>query len=210
MARAAFNRMARSPTATAGPRRGTGGARERIVRTAHDLFVRHGMAAVGVDRIVEEAGVSKTTLYRHFRGKEQLVLAVLDLRERLWAVEWLEAEVTRRARTPRARLLAIFDAFDDWFRTADYEGCLFTDALLESHDRKSAVAAMSIEKRAHVRLWVRGLAEAAGIAEPDPFAAQWQMLMTGALIAAGEGNVEAAQRAQEVGRLLLDRHKPGR
>ena len=71
-------------------------ARERILRTAYRLFSQRGVRAVGIDSIIAEAGVAKATLYRHFRSKEELVLAALERREDLWTRGWLEPEVKRR------------------------------------------------------------------------------------------------------------------
>jgi AcrR family transcriptional regulator len=181
-----------------------GDPRDRILRTAYDLFNRHGVHAVGVDRIIAEAGVAKMTLYRHFRSKDELVVATLELHEELWTRQWLEPTVKRR-RKPRARLLALFDAFDDWFRQDDYEGCLFTNYLLEIRDPRTPIGAASIGKRANIRAFIRGLAEEAGVRDPDGFARQWQMLMTGSIIAAIEGDVDAARRARTFGSLLLER-----
>src|SRR5438128_2116309 len=84
--------------------------RERTLLTAYELFRSRGVTAVGVDRIVADAGVAKTTLYRHFRSKEELVLAVLDRHEQLWTHEWFERVSLDGGRTPQAQLLAIFDA----------------------------------------------------------------------------------------------------
>src|SRR5207245_6427395 len=67
-----------------------GSARERVLQTAYDLFCRHGVQAIGVDRIVAEAGVAKMTLYKHFRSKQELIVAALDLLEELWMQAWLE------------------------------------------------------------------------------------------------------------------------
>lgn len=142
--------------------------------------------------------------YRHFRSKDELVVATLELHEELWTRRWLEPAVKRR-RKPRARLLAVFDALDDWFRQDDYEGCLFTNYLLEIRDPRAPIGAASIAKRANVRAFVRGLAEEAGVRDPDGFARQWQILMTGSIVAAIEGDVEAARRARAVGSLLLER-----
>src|SRR5258708_39908153 len=85
----------------------TENARERILLTAYDLFARHGIRAVGVDRIVAESGVAKTTLYRHFASKDDLVVAAVELREELWSRDWLQHEVERRGGPASARLLAI-------------------------------------------------------------------------------------------------------
>jgi AcrR family transcriptional regulator len=165
--------------------------RGRVLQAAYDLFCHEGINAVGIDRIVAEAGVAKASLYRHFRSKEELVLAVLDLREKLWRVDWLEAEVERRAPPGKERLLAIFDLFDEWFRRDDYEGCLFINTLLEVHDRDNPINAAAAEKRARIRAVLRRWAEEAGIAEPETFVWKYQMLMTGAIVAAHDGEIDA-------------------
>src|SRR3981081_904825 len=108
-----------------GAARPGGNARERILDTAYELFSHDGIRAVGIDRIIADAGIAKATLYRHFPSKEQLVLAFLDLRERRWTREWLEAESERRAATRQDRVLVVFDVLDDWFQRPDYEGCSF-------------------------------------------------------------------------------------
>jgi AcrR family transcriptional regulator len=164
--------------------------RGRVLQAAYDLFCREGINAVGVDRIVTEAGVAKASLYRHFRSKEELVQAVLDLREKLWRVDWLEAEVERRAPPGKARLLAIFDLFDEWFRRDDYEGCLFINTLLEVHDRDNPIHAAAAGKRAAIRALLGRWAEEAGIAEPETFVWKYQMLMTGAIVAAHDGEID--------------------
>ena len=103
--------------------------RERIDQTAYTLFSRRGIRAVGVDDVVEHSGVAKMTLYRHYPSKRHLALAFLRRREELWTHSWLQHEVEREAKEPAARLLAIFDVFDAWFRRADFEGCSFINVL---------------------------------------------------------------------------------
>jgi AcrR family transcriptional regulator len=178
-------------------------ARERILRTAHGLFRRHGVTAIGVDRIVEEAGVAKTTLYRHYGSKDALVVAVLERHGRLWIWDWLEAEVERRATTPATRILAIFDAFDDWFRQETYEGCLFTNTLLETHDRPGPVRSAAAEKLSEVRSLLGRLAEDAGVRDPVAFAQQLQMLMLGSIVLAVQGDAGAALHARGVAQVML-------
>src|SRR6185437_6256852 len=106
-------------------------ARERILDTAYDLFSHRGVHDVGIDELIERAGVAKATLYRHFPSKDDLVLAFLERREQRWTREWVEAEARRRGSTPEEQLLAIFDAFDDWFRRDDFEACSFINVMLE-------------------------------------------------------------------------------
>jgi AcrR family transcriptional regulator len=181
-------------------------ARERILHTAYDLFSRHGVRAVGIDRIIASSGVAKMSLYRHFRSKDELVLAFLRERERRWTMEWLHAEASTRGDGGAARLLAIFDVFDEWFRRPDFEGCSFVNALLEFDDPPDhPIRLASTEHLATIRGLVREFAEDAGVADADAVARQWHILMKGSIVAAGEGDQLAARRAQELGRLLLER-----
>ena len=182
------------------------GARERILDAAYDLFSRHGVRAVGVDSIVSESGVAKMSLYRNFASKDDLAIAFLARREELWTHGWLRAEIERRADDPRERLLAIFDVFGEWFARDDFEGCSFINIMLEVDDRSSAVRCASVDHLANMRDVLRPLAEEAGVADPDGFARQWHILMKGSIVAAAEGDREAAARAREMGALLLKRH----
>jgi AcrR family transcriptional regulator len=179
------------------------GARQRIVDTAYDLFSRHGVRAVGIDRIVAEAGVAKMSLYRHFATKDALVLAVLQEREQRWTRDWLGAEVARRESTPERRLLAIFDVFGEWFHSSDFEGDSFVKMLLEFDDPASPVRQASADQLANVRSFVCELAEQAGVRDPDALAHKWHILMKGSIVTASAGDALAARRAREVGQLLL-------
>jgi AcrR family transcriptional regulator len=177
--------------------------RERILDTAYDLFSRHGIRAVGVDRIIDTSNVAKMSLYRHFRSKDELVLAFLQERERRWTMDWLHAEVCARADDGAGRMLAIFDVFDEWFRKSDYEGCSFINVLLEFGDLDHPLRLASGEHLANIRGLVQEFAEDAGVDDPDDVARQWHILMKGSIVAAGEGDCEAAKRAQRLGELLL-------
>jgi AcrR family transcriptional regulator len=181
------------------------GARERIVGTAYDLFCLHGIQAVGIDRIVAEAGVAKTTLYHHFRSKNDLVLAVIELRRDLWTRGWLVPAIERRGGSAEERLLAAFDALDEWFRQDDYDGCLFANSLLEARNPASPVVAAASEGLAEVREYLSTLAAEAGAADPQRLARQLQIMMLGAIVAAVEGNRAAAAEARPVAALLLER-----
>jgi AcrR family transcriptional regulator len=182
-----------------------GAARERLLRTAYALFQRNSLNTVGVDRIVAEADVAKTTLYRHFSSKDDLAVSVLQHHEEVWMRGWLEQAIERHGESAGARLLGVFDAFDDWFQRDDYEGCLFTRALLETRDPANPVRAAAAAGLASVRALLRGLAEDAGVHHPDVFALQIQTLLLGATVAAVYGDLDAAQRARDVARLLLER-----
>lgn len=183
--------------------------RERIDRTAYELFSRRGIRAVGVDDVVAQSGVGKMTLYRHYPSKSHLALAFLRRREELWTRSWLQHEVERLATAPDAKLLAVFDVFDKWFRRPDFEGCSFINVLLEFAADDPAIRSAAAEHLATIRGYLRRLAELAGVADADGFARQWHILMKGAIVAAGEGDLDAAKRAQAVGRLLLESRGKG-
>jgi AcrR family transcriptional regulator len=187
---------------------GLAGARTRILDAAYDLFSTRGIRAVGIDAIVERSGVARMTLYRHFGSKDELVLAFLEQREELWTRGWLQAEVADRATAPADRLLAIFDVFDGWFRTDAFEGCSFINVMLEGAGGDEPWQRASIAYLTGIRRFVEDLARQAGIPDADNFARQWHILMKGSIVAAGEGDHEAARRAQELGRLLLAQQLP--
>jgi AcrR family transcriptional regulator len=190
----------RPPTEVLGGRRP---ARDRILETAYELFSRHGVRAVGIDRIISESSVAKMSLYRNFRSKDELVVAFLAEREQRWTRDWLVAEAERRGETGAERLLAIFDVFGEWFAQADFEGCSFINALLEFPQRDHPVRCASAGHLAAIRGCVRAFAEQAGVEDPDALASQWHILMKGSIVAAAEGDTEAAQRAHRLGELLL-------
>jgi AcrR family transcriptional regulator len=180
--------------------------RDRILEASYELFSRRGIRAVGVDELIERAGVAKASLYRHFPSKDDLVVAFLERREQRWTNGWVEKEARRRASSPEDQLLAIFDAFDEWFRREDFEACSFINVLLELGPRHPAGNA-SVRHLENIRSIVRGLAEQAGLRDPDAFAHSWHILMKGSIIAAAEGDVAAAQRAQSMARRLIDDHR---
>jgi len=183
--------------------RGPSGARERILEAAYQLFSQHGIRAVGIDSIIERSGVARMTLYRHFASKDALVLAFLERREQRWTHNWLQREVEQRASDPGERLLAIFDVFDGWFQVPEFEGCSFINVLLEIADPSDVVHRASRDYLARIRGFIERLAIEAGVSDAADFARQWHILMKGSIVAAGEGDREAARRAQEVARLLL-------
>ena len=180
--------------------------RERLLDTAYELFSTRGVRDVGVDELIAQAGVAKATLYHHFSSKDDLVLAFLQERERRWTLDWVAAEARRRGRTPEQRLLAIFDLFDEWFRREDFEGCSFINVLLEMSARHPAGQA-SVRHLENIRGVVAGLAEEAGLREPEEFARSWHILMKGSIVQAAEGDVDAARRAQGLARLLINQHR---
>ena len=183
-------------------------ARERIIRTAYELFTRHGLTAVGIDRIVAEASVAKTTLYRHFRSKDDLIAEVVERHHQLWLRDWLEPETRKRGATPAAQLLAVFETLDEWFGDQNFQGCLLINSLLEAHDRYGAVRHASIRAIDDVYAFLERLAVDAKTREPARLAQQIHLLVRGAIVAAAQGRPDAVQEASVLARQLIEQALP--
>ena len=184
-------------------------ARERLLTAAYELFSRRGIQAVGIDAIIERSGVARQTMYRHFGSKQDLVVAFLERRDELWTRRWLQGEVQRRAADPEGQLLAIFDVFDEWFHAPDFEGCSFINVMLEHPGSEHPLHRASAAYLERIRDFIEGLARRAGIADAKSFAREWHVLMKGSIVAAGEGDGDAARRAQRIARLVLEDTKRG-
>jgi AcrR family transcriptional regulator len=198
----AARRRGLEPTLNRQGRREDGNARERLLDAAYDLFAEQGVNQVGIDAILARSGCAKASLYATFGSKVALAIAFLDRREEVWTRDWLEAEVKRRATDPGERLLAIFDVFDGWFRKKSFEGCSFINVLLESAPRSPVQLAAAVHL-SKIRAIIRDLASDAGLEQPETFAQAWHMLMKGSIVAACEGNREAAREAKLAARLVL-------
>ena len=181
-------------------------ARERILDAAYELFSRRGIQAVGVNEVIERAGVAMATLYRHFPSKDELVLAFLDLREQRWTKDLIEAGAMRRGSNPEERLLAIFDVLDEWFHRDDFEAGSFIKVLLELGPNHPAGGA-SVRHLEQLRAIARHLAKEAGLRKTDSFARSWHILIQGSIVVAAEGDKQAAQRGKSMARQLIEQHR---
>jgi AcrR family transcriptional regulator len=182
------------------------GARERILDASYELFSQRGIRDVGVNEVIERAGIATATLYRHFASKDELVLAFLQLREQRWTKDYVEAGAISRSTDPEQQLLAIFDVFDEWFHREDFEACSFINVLLEMGPEHRAGVA-SVWHLEQIRSIVRRLAKQAGLRDTKTFARSWHILMKGSIIAASEGDTHAAQLGKSMARLLIEQHR---
>ncbi|HZF15694.1 MAG TPA: TetR/AcrR family transcriptional regulator [Steroidobacteraceae bacterium] len=189
--------------ASIGTARKAGAVRGRLIDAAYDLFAEHGVNQVGIDTILAQSGCAKASLYNNFNSKVELAVAFLDRREAVWTRGWLEHEVHRLARTPKGRLLAIFDVFHAWFQRRDFEGCSFINVMLES-DAGSPVRQAAAIHLGRIRAILRELAEGARLADSERFAQTWHMLMKGCIVSACEGNRNAARQAKRAARYVLE------
>ena len=101
-------------------------ARERILLTAHDLFYRQGIRSTGIDTVIARAAVTKVTFYRHFKSKNDLIVAYLEYRHERW-MSWFTAALQRHGGT----LQALVPTMAEWFRSPEYRGCAFINGVSE-------------------------------------------------------------------------------
>ncbi|BCY05305.1 TetR/AcrR family transcriptional regulator [Actinoplanes sp. L3-i22] len=177
-------------------------ARERLLAAADELFYAEGVHTIGIDRVIERAGVAKASLYSSFGSKDGLVRAYLQHRHE-----------ERRARLmghvekhegPRDRLLAIFDSLAESAAKPGFRGCAFYNAGAES-DPNGVVREASEANRAWTRGLLTDLAREAGIAEPAPLVAQLVLLYDGATVGARQDKgPAAAHTARALAAVLVD------
>jgi AcrR family transcriptional regulator len=178
--------------------------RDQLIDTALDLFNRNGYHATGIDRILSEAGVAKMTLYKHFGSKDALIQAALARRDERWRA-WFRDAVARRAATPRRRLLAVFDALEEWFARPDFHGCLFVRAAGEYPGLDDPIHAGAAAHQRLVLAELRDLAAAAGAPRPARLAREIMLLALGAIIATQvNGPVAAGRAAQQAAAVLIE------
>jgi AcrR family transcriptional regulator len=177
-------------------------ARERLLAAAEALFYEEGVNSVGIDKVIERAGVAKASLYSNFKSKDELVRAYLA--ERQVARRARVEQKMARHREPREKLLSIFDALADVIHEPGYRGCAFVRASAELRDGSGARTVCE-----DARLWTRtlfaDLAKQAGAARPEHVARQMVMLYDGAAVSAQlDGDARAAALARSVAEQLLD------
>jgi AcrR family transcriptional regulator len=177
-------------------------ARARLLAAANELFYAEGINTVGIDRIIERAGVAKASLYDNFGSKEELVRAYLADRaaSRQARIEaWLE-----RYDNPRDKLLGIFDWLADSISKPTYHGCYFQRANAELKPESSGRGVMG-EAREWTDTLLERLAREAGIPQPKKVARQLHILLDGAIVSASMDDARnAAATAKAMAVLVID------
>ncbi|MEO3786896.1 TetR/AcrR family transcriptional regulator [Actinocorallia sp. B10E7] len=180
--------------------------RERLLATADSLFYAEGIRAVGIDRVINESQVSRSTMYAHFRTKEDLVAAYLRRRTDTWRA-YVEARVHTRADDPARRVLALFEIFHDYLAGPAYRGCPFVNAAAEYPHHEGIQAVI-----AHHRQWLPDLLRRL-LERPsadDVLIAALVQLWDGAITAAHlDRDAHAAETARSTAALLLAAHRQG-
>jgi AcrR family transcriptional regulator len=181
-------------------------ARARLIDAATRLFYEQGIHAVGVDRVIEEAGVTRATLYKQFGGKENLVLAYLGHEDEMLRAMFAEAGVA--VSDPDALLDAVVQGIAADIREHHTRGCPFINAAAEYPDAGGAVRQLIDEHREWFRSTLQQVAEAAGLERPEEVAASLVLLRDAALVGGyldGEGRVSPA--FERTAGAVIDAHR---
>ncbi|MFC7299092.1 TetR/AcrR family transcriptional regulator [Herminiimonas aquatilis] len=174
----------------------------KLLAATERLIYAGGICATGMDAIVKASGVARKTIYRYFATKDELVAAALSKRDEHW-MRWFIA-TSNKADTPEERLLATFDALEEWFFTPDFRGCAFINAAGEIGDASTSIRAVAKEHKIKLRNFLRELAEEYGAENPDELAMEFLILIDGAItVALVMGNKEAVRDAKKLARKLL-------
>lgn len=178
--------------------------RDRLLDAASHLFYSEGITATGVDKVVAASGVSKPTLYAHFRSKDELVAAVLERRHRA-RVAAIDEWVRLQTDDPGEQMLAVFDWLGEWHATQGPRGCAFVNALAEMTSPTHPGREVVQRHKATLRDYLSGLASEAGIPDPERVGGDLLLLIEGAntrmLV---DADLQAAARARRIAESLLE------
>ncbi|MTH99018.1 TetR/AcrR family transcriptional regulator [Roseibium sp. RKSG952] len=178
--------------------------RDELVRKALQVFYRDGFHATGMDKLVAETGVSKTSMYKHFRTKEELILAALRLRDENFR-NWFLRRIEELADTPAEQLIASFDALKEWFEEDSFRGCMFIKAGAEYQDKDHPIHVQAAEHKRVLLEYFTELARKAGARNPEKLGCQLLLLKEGAIVTAVLlKSCDPAQDAKEAAQVLLD------
>lgn len=189
--------------------KGEKSARERLLAAADELFYAEGIHTVGIDRVIEKAGVAKASLYATFGSKDELVRAYLQGR-----ADARHARIEARLATlddPRDKILGVFDLLIERVREPSFRGCAFVNATAEGPREDCKARQVALGTRAWVRNLFTTLSAELGAEDPERTARCLQIFYDGAMTAASmEGDCEAATEARAMAASLLDAHAPAR
>jgi len=177
------------------------------------VFYRCGFQATSLDDIQRESGISRMTLYNHFKSKDELIVAAMRRRDEIFRNRLMKF-VETKAKTPRERIEAVFDFHEEWFTGEEFCGCMFINASAEFSIADSAPRRLAAEHKQSIVRYVRDLCAEAGFEDPDDVADQLNILIEGAIVTSrvvgqvAEGGVDtggAARLAKRMAKAVLDR-----
>jgi len=186
-------------------------SRDRLVDTAIDLCYHHGFNAVGLDRIISEVGITKTTFYKHFESKDDLLVEAIRKRD-VWESQAWKNEVRQRAGDDaRGQLLALFDVLDVWFNDPAFNGCLFINAAAEFPNPHDPVHQAAASYKKKMRNDIRDMARSLAAKDAESFADLYVTIFEGTLILRQvHGRNDAAKVAKKLAEQLIAEQLPSK
>jgi AcrR family transcriptional regulator len=185
------------------------GTADKVLSTASRLFYANGVRAVGIEWIVSESGVAKTSLYRHFQTKDDLVAAFLEREDGEFWRQW--DEVTVNCANPTAELMSLLEWIGKRVARDGYRGCPQINVAAEFADPAHPARKIRKRHKAEMLERLRELVVRIGAARPDDTALQLMLLIDGAFTSDGQLSKSNAVRVLQTGAtaLLANRNKPG-
>ena len=181
----------------------TASKKEELIDKALDVFYREGFHATGMDRLVAVTGLSKTSMYKHFKTKEDLILATLERRHKhlkALIIDRTEALADR----PEKRLIAAFDSLREWIAGGRFQSCMFIKASSEYQDPAHPIHKISADHKRMLQDYFVVQAKAAGARNPEQLGHQLMLLQEGAIVTAHlHGGSEAADDAKAAAEVLV-------
>ncbi|GIF72422.1 TetR/AcrR family transcriptional regulator [Asanoa siamensis] len=180
--------------------------RERVLASARRLFYGNGINVTGVDRLSEDAGVSKRTLYQRFRTKDELITAYLRQQ-----TESLDADLMPAADSPEppvARIRAVFTNVRKLSHSDEFQGCPVLNTTAEIHDPAHSARAVALTYKQSVQDYFAAQARLAGATDPDLLAVQLTMLLDGAMSYAAVRGGPIPESVEATVGTLLDAQLP--
>lgn len=157
--------------------------RDRILNAATELFCMNGFSATGIDAVVSHSGAAKSTLYAHFKSKDDLIEAVLEREGAAWR-GWFFGRLAEVSGTPREKLAAVFDVLEEWFADPHFYGCPFINAIAEAPQSDDTIRRAAQRHKSHLLTWLTAQAIELRHAEPEEMARRMVVLIDGAIVAA--------------------------
>lgn len=191
--------------------------RDELIDAAMRVFYRQGFRSCSLDTVLEEGGISRMTLYNHFKSKDELIVAALRRRDEIFRNNMMKF-VEAASKDPIERLLAVFDYHEQWFTGKDFCGCMFINASAEYTDPNSAVRRIASNHKRDIVRYLVELCQNAGLATPGTIAEELNILIEGSIVNAqvvgqvgenGSSPGDSAKRARSMAQRLIQCAKPG-
>jgi len=177
--------------------------REKLLGIAESIFSKEGFKGVSVDRLLNEAGVAKMTLYKGFESKNALIEETLRRRgDRLAA--HLERSIESADASPENQVLSIFDAMQNWSKRPDFNGCYFVNALSEYKGSEGNISELAHTYKMRLLEFIKSRCRQLSTADPDAMAHSIFLLIEGATVThMSLGDRRSYSRAKEIAAVLM-------